>query len=76
MQWEGKGFGSPLPLAFFNKIPVVKKDWLSRLGFRYLSNTITEGAATGMESNIHSMNPIPALAYGAEFGQGKGFDVY
>ena len=65
------------PVAFgINKIPVVKKDWLSRLGFRYLSNTITEGAATGMESNIHSMNPIPALAYGAEFGQGKGFDVY
>ena len=65
------------PVAFgINKIPVMKKDWLSRLGFRYLSNTITEGAATGMESNIHSMNPIPALAYGAEFGQGKEFDVY
>lgn len=65
------------PVAFgINKIPVMKKDWLSRLGFRYLSDTITEGAATGMESNLHGMNPIPALAYGAEFGQGKGFDVY
>lgn len=65
------------PVAFgINKIPLVKKDWLSRLGFRYLENTITEGAATGMDSNIHSMNPIPALAFGAEFGQGKGFDVY
>lgn len=65
------------PVAFgINKIPVMKKDWLSRLGFRYLSDTITEGAATGMESNLHSMNPIPALAYGAEFGQGKEFDVY
>lgn len=64
------------PVVFgINKIPVMKKDWLSRLGFRYLSNTITEGAATGMESNIHSTNPIPALAYGAEFRQ-KGFDVY
>lgn len=59
-----------------NKIPRIKNDWMSRMGFQHLAKTITEGAAEGAESNIHSLNPIPALSYGAEFGEGVGIDVY
>lgn len=59
------------------RIPVkFKDDWLARMGFRYLEDALVSGAATGATSSIHSMNPIPALAYGAEFGKGLGVDVY
>lgn len=65
------------PVAIgINKIPSIKGDWLGRMGFRYIENTIREGAATGAEANIHSLNPIPALSYGAEFGKGMDIDVY
>lgn len=65
------------PIAVgINKIPMIKNDWMSRMGFQHIAKTVTEGAATGATSNIHSLNPIPALSYGAEFGQGVDIDVY
>jgi len=46
------------------------EDWMARLNFRYLQNTILEGAAKGWKTDLHGLNPIPAYAYGAEFGKG------
>ena len=44
------------------------EDWMAKLQHERLTHTITEAAATLGRSNIHSPHPIPALAYGAEFG--------
>ena len=41
---------------------------MALLQHRKLRTTIQEAAATGGKSNVHSTHPIPALAYGAEFG--------
>jgi DNA-directed RNA polymerase subunit beta' len=45
-------------------------DWLARLNFRRLKETIMEGAAKGWQTDLHGTNPVPAYAYGAEFGEG------
>jgi DNA-directed RNA polymerase subunit beta' len=51
--------------------PLLNPDWLARLGHRYLQESLLQGAHFGEKSKIHSTHPIPALAYGAEFGQGR-----
>jgi DNA-directed RNA polymerase subunit beta' len=43
-------------------------DWMAKLQHERLTNTLAEAAATLGMSNIHGAHPIPALAYGAEFG--------
>lgn len=47
-----------------------QEDWMARLNFRRLKETIMEGAAKGWKTNLHSTHPVPAYAYGAEFGEG------
>lgn len=47
-----------------------QEDWLARLNFRRLKETIMEGAAKGWKTNLHGTHPVPAYAYGAEFGEG------
>ena len=56
-----------------NMLPLIKadQDWVSGMGFRRLKEVISEGALRGRQSDIHSYSPVPALAYGAEFGLGK-----
>lgn len=56
-----------------NMLPLIKadKDWVAGMGFRRLKDVISEGALRGRESDIHAYNPVPALAYGAEFGLGE-----
>jgi DNA-directed RNA polymerase beta subunit/DNA-directed RNA polymerase beta' subunit len=46
------------------------EDWMARLNFQQLRNTLLEGTAKGWRTDLHGMNPIPAYAYGAEFGKG------
>ncbi len=50
--------------------PLLNPDWMARLGHRYLKESILEGAEYGEKSNIHGPNPIPAYAFGQEFGKG------
>lgn len=50
---------------------LIKNDVLSNLGFRFLKDQLRENIALGRSSNLHSYDPIPAYAYGAEFGQGE-----
>jgi DNA-directed RNA polymerase subunit beta' len=47
-----------------------QEDWMARLNFRRLKQTILEGSAKGWRTNLHSMNPISSYAHGAEFGRG------
>jgi DNA-directed RNA polymerase subunit beta' len=45
-------------------------DWLARLNFQRLKDTLVDGAQRGWSSAIHQTHPIPGLAYAAEFGKG------
>jgi DNA-directed RNA polymerase subunit beta' len=46
------------------------EDWMARLNFQRLRQTILEGTAKGWKTDLHGTNPIPAYAYGPEFGKG------
>ncbi len=46
------------------------EDWMARLNFQELRNTLLEGTGKGWRTNLHGTNPIPAYAFGAEFGKG------
>lgn len=46
----------------------VQEDWMAKLQHNRLRDTLQEAAATGAMSNIHGLNPVPGVAYGAEFG--------
>lgn len=65
MQIEPYGIGT-------ERGALIKDDWMSNLGFRFLKNTLLDNVATGAKADIHSWNPIPAYVYGAEFGKGVG----
>jgi DNA-directed RNA polymerase subunit beta' len=45
-------------------------DWVARLQYRKLRETLTRAANEGWKSDIHGLHPSPGLAYGAEFGRG------
>jgi DNA-directed RNA polymerase subunit beta' len=44
------------------------EDWMAKLQHEHLRTTLTEAAAMGGISHLHSTHPIPAIAFGAEFG--------
>lgn len=45
-------------------------NWISKLSFSRLKDTIKESAALGAESAIHSTDPITPYILGTEFGEG------
>lgn len=58
-------------LKSINTLPLLKKDWMSALGYRNLSKALVEGAGQAWETDLEGHHPIPAFAHGATFGQGK-----
>jgi DNA-directed RNA polymerase subunit beta' len=49
--------------------PSHDKDWMSQLGTSYVQKNLKKNVIRGdVTSNIHGTNPLPALAYGKEFG--------
>jgi len=55
-------------LAGIQRVPILRDDWMSQLGYRELAKGLLEGSATMSESDLHGYAPVPAFAYGAEFG--------
>ena len=51
----------------------MQTDWMARLNHEDLNKTVIDAANQGWSSNIHGNHPIPALAYGAEFGKKKPY---
>ena len=47
----------------------MQTDWLARMQYQRLKDTVVDAGLKGWSSDIHDMHPIPALAYGAEFGK-------
>lgn len=58
-------------LKGISTLPLLRKDWMSSLGYRYLAKSLTEGASQRWSTDISDYHPVPALAHGATFGQGK-----
>lgn len=57
---------------FFKSIAVLpsySEDWLSQLTTNRLRQVVQDAAATGMVSNIHSVDPMPGFLYGLEFNR-------
>jgi len=52
--------------------PLLNPDWMARLGHRYLRQSIMDAAHVGEQSDLHGTHPVPAYAYGVEFGKGPG----
>jgi DNA-directed RNA polymerase subunit beta' len=46
-------------------------DWLAKLHGTYLKSNLLSDVQAGSESNIHGTHPVPALAYGVEFGESR-----
>lgn len=59
-------------LAGIERIPILRKDWMSQMGYQNLKDAIVGGAAEAHESDLHGFAPVPAFAYGAEFGEAPG----
>lgn len=50
--------------------PLLHPDWMARLAHRFLKDSLLQGARTGAQSDRHSTHPVPAYAFGSEFGMG------
>ncbi len=50
---------------------LLDKNWISKLSFSKLKDTITQAAALGESSPIHSIDPIAPYIMGTEFGEGE-----
>jgi DNA-directed RNA polymerase subunit beta' len=46
-------------------------DWLAKLHGTYLKSNLLSDVQSGSESDIHGTHPVPALAYGVEFGKSR-----
>ncbi len=57
-------------------LPQITGDLFTNLGYGYMQKALTERPAQGERIPIHSQNPIPAYAYGAEFGKGEKPGTY
>jgi DNA-directed RNA polymerase subunit beta' len=50
---------------------LLDKNWISKLSFSRLRDSLQESAAVGSESEVHSTDPITSYTMGSEFGEGK-----
>jgi hypothetical protein len=48
---------------------LITKNWMARLNYRNIHQTIQQAASEGWSSDLHGSHPIPGIAYGAEFGK-------
>lgn len=53
-----------------NQIPLtISTDWLARLNYQRLHNTLQHAAQQGWKSDLHGTHPIPGMIVGNEFGK-------
>jgi hypothetical protein len=58
-------------LKGISTLPLLRRDWMAALGYRYLAKNLVEGAGQAWTTDLSDYHPIPAFAYGATFGKGK-----
>lgn len=52
-------------------LPLLRKDWMSALGYRNLSKALVQGAGENWSTDLESHHPVPAFAHASSFGKGK-----
>jgi DNA-directed RNA polymerase beta subunit len=52
-------------------LPLLKRNWMSALGYRNLAKALTEGAGQAWSTDLEDYHPVPAFAHGTTFGKGK-----
>jgi DNA-directed RNA polymerase subunit beta' len=52
-------------------LKLLDKNWISKLSFNRLPKTISEAAALGYSSPVHSTEPVASYILGSEFGEGE-----
>lgn len=67
----GAGIKSVPVFSGLGQAPLQDEDFIARLNFQRLKDTLTEAPAQAWKSELHGTNPIPGLVYGAEFGVKK-----
>ena len=70
---QGKKPVSHMPiLKGIDMMPLeVQEDWMAKMNHNHIRDTVADAAVYGQASNLHGTNPIPGMAYGAEFGMTK-----
>jgi len=75
-QMEARNRKSKKPVAFrpvlrgVNQTPLdMQTDWMARMQYQRLQDTVVDAALKNWGSDIHGMHPVPGMAYGAEFGK-------
>jgi hypothetical protein len=58
-------------LKGMSALPLLKRNWMANLGYRYLAKNLQLGAGQAWTSDLADYHPIPAFAYGETFGKGK-----
>ena len=58
-------------LKGMSTLPLLKRNWMSALGYRYLAKNLVEGAGQGWTTDLSDYHPIPAFAHGESFGKGQ-----
>lgn len=54
-----------------NYLPQATQSWLSKMNFRNIKRELTKDISTGAVTDLSSYEPIPAMAFGVDFGKGK-----
>jgi DNA-directed RNA polymerase subunit beta' len=54
--------------AGMQRVPMLRDDWMAQMGYREIAKALVQGATQVKESDLHNYSPVPAFAYGAEFG--------
>jgi DNA-directed RNA polymerase subunit beta' len=75
-QMEARNRKSKRPVTFkpvlrgVNQTPLdMQTDWMARMQYQRLQDTVVDAALKNWGSDLHGMHPVPGMAYGAEFGK-------
>lgn len=52
-------------------LPLLKRNWISSLGYRNLAKALVEGAGQAWSADLEDYHPVPAFVSGVSFGKGK-----
>ena len=52
------------------RVPLLKKDFFSKMTHHEIKNTLMEAAQLGEKSDIHTYDPVPPFIRGVTFGEG------
>jgi len=71
VQVTGSGLRVKPLVPGLESVKMLDPNWVSKLSFSRLRDSLKESAALGLHSDIHSTDPIASYTFGTEFGEGE-----